>query len=338
MEGIYIYGIIEASEEKLFDLCGFAAYEEVYTIPYQDISAVVSDSEFVDYTSFPKDQVARYLLKHQQVIEKVIDSYTLIPMRLGTYAFNIEEVKEILCKGYMKFKDIFRKIDNKIEIDVVATWNDLNSVIKEIGEEQDVKKLKEESMSKPEGVSAKDQIRIGNLIKNILDNKRERCALEIETGLKDVSIDFRKHDLMDDRMIFNIAFLIDKNKKTEFERRLDELNAIFDEKLNFRCVGPLPPYSFYTAEVKKLPFNDIAWAKEKLGLNDMATKDEIIKAYRSKANLYHPDKNADSPDAEKQFNEIVRAYKILLEYCDGNACLPDGKEFSKNAIVVKVRE
>ena len=193
-------------------------------------------------------------------------------------------------------------------------------------------------MSKPEGVSAKDQIRIGNLIKNILDNKRERCALEIETGLKDVSIDFRKHDLMDDRMIFNIAFLIDKNKKTEFERRLDELNAIFDEKLNFRCVGPLPPYSFYTAEVKKLPFNDIAWAKEKLGLNDMATKDEIIKAYRSKANLYHPDKNADSPDAEKQFNEIVRAYKILLEYCDGNACLPDGKEFSRNAIIIKVRE
>ena len=26
----------------------------------------------------------------------------------------------------------------------------------------------------------------------------------------------------------------------------------------------------------------------------MATKDEIIKAYRSKANLYHPDKNTDS--------------------------------------------
>ena len=99
-------------------------------------------------------------------------------------------------------------------------------------------------MSKPEGVSFEDQIRIGNLIKNILDNKRERCALEIETGLKDVSIDFRKHDLMDDRMIFNIAFLIDKNKKTEFERRLDELNAIFNEKLNFRCVGPLPHIVF----------------------------------------------------------------------------------------------
>ena len=108
--------------------------------------------------------------------------------------------------------------------------------------------------------------------------------------------------------------------------------------LIFRCVGPLPPYSFYTAEVKKIPLDDIELAKRKLCLNNMATKDEIIKAYRSKANLHHPDKNADSPDAEKQFNEIVRAYKILLEYCDGNACLPDGKEFSRNAIIIKVRE
>ena len=109
-------------------------------------------------------------------------------------------------------------------------------------------------------------------------------------------------------------------------------------RINFRCVCPLPPYSFYTAEVKKLPFNDIAWAKEKLEINDMATKEEIIKAYRSKANIYHPDKNINSSDADGQFNEIFRAYKILCEYCDGNVCLPDKKEFSQDAIIIKVRE
>ncbi|MDP2279984.1 MAG: GvpL/GvpF family gas vesicle protein, partial [Nitrospirota bacterium] len=294
--------------------------------------------EFVDYTSFPNDQVARYLLKHQQVIEKVIDSYTLIPMRLGTYAFNIEEVKEILCKGYMKFKDIFRKIDNKIEIDVVATWNDLNSVIKEIGEAQEIKELKEKMMSKTEGISVEDQIKVGSLIKNILNAKREKISSEVKSVLEGVSIDLKMHDLLDDRMIFNAAFFIDKVRKNEFEKELDALNESYGGKIDFRCVGPLPPYSFYTAEVKKIPFSDIEWAKEKLGLNNMATKEDIIKAYRSKAGIYHPDKNIGSADAERQFNEIFRAYKILLEYCDGNACLPDGKEFSENAIVVKVRE
>ncbi|MBI5747542.1 MAG: GvpL/GvpF family gas vesicle protein [Nitrospinae bacterium] len=339
MEGIYIYGIIEASEEKLFDLCGFAADEKVHTIPYQDISAVVSDSEMVNYTTLVKDVVARYILTHQQVIEKIMDSHTIIPMKLGTYAFNIREVEEILSKGYTMFKDIFRNINNKIEMDVAATWSDLDSIIKEIGEGQDVKKLKEESMSRPEGVSAKDQIRIGSLIKNILDNKRERCALEIETELKDVSMDFRKHVLMDDRMIFNIAFLIDKNKKTEFERKLDELNAIFNEKLNFRSVGPLPPYSFYTFEIKKLKFEEIDWARKRLGLvNDFVTKGEIKKAHQAMAFALHPDKNPNVPGIERELDEVTKAYKALWEYCHGERCSFDEEEFKKNSILVKVKE
>src|SRR3990172_9999723 len=115
METKYIYGIIEASEEKVFNTYGFAAHEEVYTIPYRDISAVVSDSLFVDYSTLPKDQAARYLLAHQQIIEKVMDSYTIVPMKLGTYALNIREVEEILSKGHTSFKEIFKKIDNVIE-------------------------------------------------------------------------------------------------------------------------------------------------------------------------------------------------------------------------------
>ena len=370
MEAKYIYGIIEASEEKVFNTYGFAVYEEVYIITYQDISAVVSDSQFINYTILPKDEVARYLLRHQQVIEKIMDVYTIIPMRLGTYAFNIREVEEILLKGYALFKDIFRKIDNKIEMDVVATWNDLNSIIKEISEEQEIKELKEEIMSRPEGMTVEDQMIVGSRVKHILDKKRERCSFEIEAALSNATVEsenpkgsggqginlnprtlessnpfIRKHDLMDDRMIFNSAFLTDKDRKAEFEKELDEMDELYAGKINFRCVGPLPPYSFYTAEVKKIPFNDIEWAKGKLSLNDMATRDEIVKAYRSKANLYHPDKNLGSPDAERQFNEINRAYKILLEYClsaeqagQGDACSFNGKETGQDAISIKVRE
>ena len=88
MEAKYIFGIIETDKEEFLGCCGFAADKKVHTIPYQDISAVVSDSSFLDYTTLPKDQVARYLLTHQQVIEKLMDSYTIIHMRLGTYAFN----------------------------------------------------------------------------------------------------------------------------------------------------------------------------------------------------------------------------------------------------------
>jgi hypothetical protein len=338
VEAKYIYGIIEASEEKVFNSCGIADYEKVYTIPYRDISAVVSDSSFVDYTTLPKDQVAKFLLTHQRVIEKVMDSYTIIPMKLGTYAFNITEVEEILLNGYAMFKDIFRKINNKIEIDVVATWNDLNSVIKEIGEGEEIKELKERLKSRPEGVSVKDQVEIGSLIKNILDKKRDKLTSEIKAILAKMSIDLRAHDLMDDKMIFNTAFLIDRDRKTEFEKKLDEMDALYNKKINFRCVGPLPAYSFYTIETKKISFEKVDWARKTLHLDNKATKEEIIKAYRNGAKLYHPDKSPDVPNAERRFNEIYRAYRILLEYCQGDFCSFDEREFDQNAVIVRVRE
>ncbi len=345
MEAKYIYGIIEVSEEKVFNSYGFATYEEVYVISYQDISAVVSDSELVDYTTLPKNQVARYLLRHQQVIEKIMDLHTIIPMRLGTYAFSIREVEEILSKGYKTFKDILVKINNKIEMDVAAIWSDLNSIIKEIGEGEEIKQLKEKLMSKPEGISMEDQIKIGRLIKNILDKEREKLTSEIWDVLRRLSIDSRAHGLMDDRMILNTAFLIDKEKRAEFERRLSELNELFNERINFRCVGPLPPYSFYTAETKKISCEEVDWARKMLHLGNRATKEEVINAYRNGAKFYHPDKNIGVSNTERQFNEINRAYRILLEYClsaeqagKGDGCLFNEKEFGQNAIIVKVRE
>jgi hypothetical protein len=315
MRAKYIFGVIETSKKVFLD-CRDSIDEKVHTIPYHDISAVVSDSTFIDYNSLPKDQVVKYLLAHQQVIEKIMDSYTIIPMRLGTYALNEDEVKKILCNGYKKFRDILKKIENKIEIDIVATWNDLNSELKEVSEDREIKELKEKMMSVPEGISREDQIKMGSLVRNILNVKREKVSSEIKSALGKISIDFKAHDVMDDRMILNTAFLIDKNMSDEFEEKLYELNELYCRKIDFRCVGPLPPYSFYTAEIKKIPFSDIEWAKQKLGLNGMGTKEDIVKAYRSKANLYHPDKNPDSQDAERQFNEIFRAYKILLECCN----------------------
>lgn len=337
MEGIYIYGIIDTAEDKSLGIAGVTAYGEVYTIPHQDISAVVSDSPFVDYTSFPKDQVTKYLLKHQQVIEKVMDSYTIIPMRLGTYVLSKEEIKEILSKGYKTFNDIFKKVANKIEVDVVATCSDLNVVLKEIAEEEEIKEFKQTILNKKEGVTVDDQIKMGAMVKNYLNQKREKYALEIQTSLNKVSESIKVHELMDDRMVISTAFLISKDKQKDFDRKVEELNTEFAEKLNFRCIAPLPPYSFYTLEIKKMQFEEIDWARRKLDLNDISTKEEIKKAHQAKAFLFHPDKNPNTPGIEKEFDEVTRAYNVLWEYCQKDLCSFKEDEFKKNAILVRVR-
>jgi len=360
--GKYIYGIINSSTEEIFDLDGIVPLDNIcpsrslievansnkgsnraYTIPFQDISAVVSDSEIVDYSHIPKDTLARLLVRHQQVVEKVMAEHAIIPMRLGTFAGSDEEVREILAKGYKTIKDILARSENCIEVDVVATLNDFNSFLQEeVSQEDEIKQFKQSLLSKKGGVTIDDQMRIGVLVKKYLEKKKAQYAEQIQTALSEIAQKFIAHDLMDDTMVLNTAFLMAESKQKDFERKLDEINNKFEEKLNFRCVGPLPPYSFYTLEVKKAQFEEIDWARKKLGLmDDFITATEIKKAHRRLALTCHPDKNPNTPDIEKKFDDMTRAYRILLDYYrasnqteETDGCYFNEQAFEKNAMLV----
>jgi hypothetical protein len=359
--GKYIYGIINSNSEEIFDLGQIIAFGDIYpanrpievvnrskafsyalTIRFQDIAAVVSDSEIVDYSHMPKDALGRLLVSHQQLVEKVMAKHTIIPMRLGTFAGSDEEVREILSKGYRTIKDIFERAKDSIEIDIVATLNDLKSFLQEVSEEDEISQLKQSLLNKEGGITIDDQMKLGVLVKRHLDKKKEMFANQIKAALGEIAQNLKAHDLMDDKMVLNTAFLMDKNRQKEFEHKLDEIDDKFEDKLNFRCVGPLPPYSFYTLEVKKPQFEEIDWAKKKLGLeNDFITAIEMKKAHRKTALTCHPDKNPDTPNIEQKFDEMTRAYKILLDYYRASnqdeqdqGCYLNEEAFEKNALLV----
>ncbi len=48
-----------------------------------------------------------------------------------------------------------------------------------------------------------------------------------------------------------------------------------------------------------------------LGVSENATREEIKKAYRAKAKLYHPDLHPDDPEAARKMNEVNEAYDML---------------------------
>jgi len=55
-----------------------------------------------------------------------------------------------------------------------------------------------------------------------------------------------------------------------------------------------------------------------LGVNRSATDDEIKRAYKKKALVYHPDRHSggseeDRKEAEKSFKEVGEAYSVLSD-------------------------
>ena len=359
--GKYIYGVIDCGAEQSFDLDGIAGIEDTqarkdsndglgvnetrgraYTVPFEDAAAVVRNAGIVQYDCLPKDALARLLVGHQQVIEKVMADYAVIPVRLGTFARSDEEVKKILASGYRTIRDVFVKAKDTIEIDVAVTVADFDSFLREISQQEEIRQFKESLLSKKGGVTMDDRMEIGVMVKKHIDRQRQIFADRIQAALARTARNCRNHDVMDDRMVLNAAFLVERSRRQEFDEQVGDLDAEFEGKLNFRCVGPLAPYSFYTLEIKKPQFEEIDWARRKLGLdNGYVTAEQIKKAHRRIALTCHPDKNPDVPDIERKFDEMARAYRILLDYyraCDREQddegfCL-DEEAVEKNAVLV----
>ena len=340
-KGKYIYGILPGQIKDKVDEFKIAGIE---LISYNDVSAVVKESDIIDYDNISKEKTARVLLDHQQVIEKVMSlGYNIIPMKLGTVAVNETYINRFLKNGFSFIKEIGQKTDDTIEIDIVATWGDFQSTLKEISEEKKIKEFKQKLIANPSGITIQDQQKIGVMIAKAIDQKRIEYAKIVHNKLSSVSIQTKKHDVMNEQMLLNTAFLVDKNKIDIFDNKVDEVNDEFQDKLNFRYIGPLPCYSFYTFEIEHIDFDDIDSARMKLGLKGSADIKEIKKAYKTAAMKTHPDKHLKKTDMDDEFNTLHSAYEKLTAYCMNSAdnnghCFFEEKEVNNNNILIKLKD
>jgi hypothetical protein len=86
------------------------------------------------------------------------------------------------------------------------------------------------------------------------------------------------HALLDEQMVLNEAFLISTDDVPEFEERVRGLDVLFDGRLNFRIVGPVPPYTFSTVEVARVTSQRRKGALGALGLADGELDERAIRA------------------------------------------------------------
>ena len=149
---------------------------------------------------------------------------------------------------------------------------------------------------------------------------------------------------MNDEMITNSAFLVNRNKMEKFEQVIGKLDEEYNGLLNFKLVGPLPCYSFYTVEFKELNAAQVEQSRKMLGLTEETTESEMKKAYLDKARIFHPDKQAEDGDVEN-FNRIKKAFNTLQDYSlaarqlSKNEIIPLSIEkVSENLILVKIKE
>ena len=79
---------------------------------------------------------------HQHVIEEVMKSHTVLPVRFCTIANDEEQVTKILEHRFNEFSDLLTSMEGLAELGLKALWTDVQHIFKEIAtEDRDVKRL-----------------------------------------------------------------------------------------------------------------------------------------------------------------------------------------------------
>ncbi len=343
-KGLYIYGFVpnhyDDEQFKKLDSIG------VINIPFQNISAIVSPKNVIDFRQLSTEPLAELVIDHQKTVESLMNMgfNTIIPMQIGTFANNRTELIRIIEKEYDLILETTDKVTNLIEVEIVSTWSDFSQIMAEIAVNPKVVEMKEKSENSEIGITQSDQLSIGYLVKNILDELQSEYATKITETFSPLYESTKQHELMNDQMVSNTAFLINQSKLVLFEKALDRLDEGLNGKLNFKLVSPLPCYSFYTMELKSLSFEEIESAKKELGLNNLTSGIKIEQAYLDKAKLFHPDTNPGD-DGVVMFNSINKAYQTLLNYLNAVKPRSQDEQFSllsdtvsENSFFLKIKE
>ncbi len=316
-DGIYIYGIIKSQHRQEFGYIGIGdPTSQVVTLEYKDIAAVVSRSSFMLYDSLAKEKIVKDLVTHQFVIEKVMKQCTILPVKFGTMVESEEEAIQFLEKGYTLLSNELRKIEAKIEVDVVATW-ELPKVMATIyRNDTQIQKKQSEVARLGTRVGLEERVALGKSVGEALTAHKIGHQQLILQTLNDEVVDICMHELASDEMIFNAAFLLEKKHEESFTDAIDRLDQKLEGALNFRLVGPLPPYSFSTILLEKIDACKLAEAQKTLHLDDEITDKTLRDAYHQLAQKYHPDTNKSSKENALKFHRIHSAYKTLKAFLE----------------------
>lgn len=262
-EARYLYCIADSGQSKDYGEIGLEN-NQVYTIPYKEICAVVHDCSAEPYDSDDEEKIKQWVKSHGEVLDQVMENpnYTaLIPAGFDTIiqakeGHTVEEtVKRWLEKELESLVRQLRKVENREEYGVQVLYDPewLSNNVETDSEE--AQELREKIKNKSEGAAYMYKQQLEKLRKEKIDEKKESFISEFLELIKPTVNEAKREGTKDSqdqkKTLLNLPCLVEKGKYEE----LGEVLEGIDNRGGFsvRFTGPWPPFSFTELETDGEP-------------------------------------------------------------------------------------
>ncbi|MBU1290182.1 GvpL/GvpF family gas vesicle protein [bacterium] len=251
VEGIYLYCIVDSNKKISFGNIGLDN-NEVYTIPYKDLGAVIHKCSTEPYKSEDKEKVKSWIIAHEKVIENAWERFgTIIPLGFDTIIIGEEErepeenMQSWLKNDYENLKNKLSKLEGKAEFGIQIFWD--IKIISEriIDTDKEIKKLSDEIKTKSKGLAYMYKQKLENILKKEIEKETDRYFKDfydrVKSCVDEIKVDRTKKE-EEKPMLMNLSCLLAKEKSKTLGGELDKIDQM--PEFSVRFTGPWPPYSF----------------------------------------------------------------------------------------------
>jgi hypothetical protein len=244
-EARYIYCIVESDEKTDFGQVGIED-TLVYTLPTQNVAAVIQRCEPKLYKAEDKEKTTEWLLTHQYVIDLATEEFgTVIPLAFNTiFTGDDETVTDWLNARYRHLRKMLEHLEGKQQYGIQFFLE--NDFVREAVEENDeIQRFRRTLETNSDGATCLFKIlREKRLM--LMRYQAKKLYTTVRELVDEIRLEPTKKEIpekwQDKLMILNLSCIVHKNRLNAVANTLRQFNQ--QEGLAVRFTGPWPPYSF----------------------------------------------------------------------------------------------
>jgi hypothetical protein len=257
-EGQYVYGVVAGNEKVRLGSIGLDG-SEVYTIPYEDISAIVHDCSTEPYQSTDDEVVKNWVKVHQSVLDVASEQLGIvIPLGFDTIlqpkdddTSSDQVVRDWLKSDYERLREVMRKIEGKDEYGVQVSYEPM-LIVKQISEHsEEIRKINREMATKSPGITYMYKQKLERAVKAEIERLADEWFSDfygrIMKHTNDIIVEKTKKLNVGKIMLLNLSCLVARERVDSLGKELDKINNMDGFSVHFS--GPWPPYSFVAKPV-----------------------------------------------------------------------------------------
>lgn len=249
-EGRYLYCIARCGEEQTLGEAGIDN-AKVYTIPHDDIAAIVHACLAKPYESKEEKRVKRWVFAHNYVIDQATKRFgTVLPFSFDAIVKGGDDaVKNWLSENHQKFKSELERLNGRSEY-TVQIFCDASLLARKIEKNNpEIEKLAGEIKAAQKGKAHLLERKLEKMVRDGVDaellNYSKKFREQIENHIEEAKEEktrFVPEQFKNKRLALGLSCLVSGEQVEKLGEALKRINEL--DGFSVRFTGPWAPFSF----------------------------------------------------------------------------------------------